>query len=654
MTKSKRAYSATARRNYLASREPVYQAEKYSLRDRAWDVKEHFDLDKPPSPSLINRDLKTIQKQKEADEIAEHRKLLDPANFAKWRNEMFDLPNGKGGYHTPQHQLGLFWVIVCLTLKWDLPDWVIEYFDLPADINSMIVERETLLTFVLLVAPRHGKTELVLHTLIWLIIYNPDVRIIYAQGIARTATRMMEYIQFELEFNEKLVSKYGPFKGDVYRWNKEEFTVATRRTTSKTPTFLPIGIGSNVRSTDADIIVVDDPQDMRRVTSESVAEGDYHHFTTELMTRREAHTPVFGIGSHLPVPWGDMWSMLEESAEELDSDESRIIIRKIRAHADEKCEGVHDGKEACTLWPEVRSYGFLMAQKAALDSSFPGMFEVVYQQMPKAASVSYFDIDVVTGFYIKPENKDEKGIFLDPIIPDGGKPGILDLERSWKEYPKCCGQIVSGMGFDPAAGTSADASESALAVRAACVRCGRRFVVDYWHGRQSPERHPDTIISFMRSYRENGLTRVRIEVNAYQKSLAQDQLLRREARTMGFHIESWYTDDRKWSPELGIPNLARLQNEGYVSVPWRTKADRAYGKAYVDAYKRYPRKPTDIPMADWLAELEVSAAIKDATVYVPENGPGYDDMPPYLQDDAAELNLGEVPWNTNELLVVET
>jgi hypothetical protein len=646
--KTDRRYSTTARRDYIESRLGTYDTEAYSLRDIAWDVHKHFEMKKPPAAATISNDLLNIREKLEAEAKEAGGRTLDPSDFPTWRAEHFYLPSGEG-YLTPKHQHALFWVIVCLAKKWSIPDWVIEYLDLPEDINDMVLLRNVLLTFVLLVAPRHGKTELVLHTLIWLIIFDPNIRIIYAQGVARTAGRMMDYVKFELEFNERLVEKYGPFRGDTYAWNKEEFTVATRTAALKSPTFLPIGITTNIRSVDADIIIVDDPQDVRRVVSETVAESDYHHVTTELMTRREAHTPVFGIGSHLPVPWGDLWSMLEENAEALSNEGQQIIIRKIRAHKDEICKG--EPHLDCVLWPEVRPWWFLMAQKAILDSVYPGLFDVVYNQLPKAAQVSYFDIEVLTSPYVQPEKTDDTGKFESPIAPEDGVVGVLDFNRSWKTVPRCCGKVILTMGFDPAAGTSTDSSESALVVRAGCSRCGRRFIVDYWRKRQSPERHPDTIESFVRSYRPEGLGRGRIEVNAYQKALSRDPRVKEIGRKYRFHIEEWNTDDRKWDPSLGIPNLARQMNDGYTSVPFATKADRDYAKGYIDAYRRYPRKPNDVPMADWLAELELFEAIRAETFDVPEEGPGHEDMPPYLQEEVWEFEMNEVEGN--EMLILD-
>jgi hypothetical protein len=646
--KSDRRYSTTARRDYIESRLAAYDAESYSLRDIAWDIHKHFAMEKPPAAATISNDLLNIRERLAVEAKLDEGAALDPENFPAWRAEHFHLPTGEP-YLTPEHQHALFWVIVCLAKKWSIPAWVIEYLDLPENINDMVLLRNVLLTFVLLVAPRHGKTELVLHTLIWLIIFDPNIRVIYAQGVARTAGRMMDYIKFELEFNESLVEQYGPFRGEIYAWNKEEFTVATRTAALKSPTFLPIGITTNIRSVDADIIIVDDPQDMRRVVSEVVAESDYHHVTTELMTRREAHTPVFGIGSHLPVPWGDLWSMLEENADDLSNEGQQIIIRKIRAHRDELCEG--EPHEKCVLWPEVRPWWFLQAQKAILDSKYPGLFDVVYNQLPKAAQVSFFDIDVLTSPYIPPDKTDGSGAFLSPVAPEDGVVGVQDFGRSWKTVPRCCGKVVVTMGFDPAAGTTADSSESALVIRAGCVRCGRRFIVDYWRRRQSPEKHPDTIESFVKAYRSDGLSRGRVEINAYQKALARDPRMRAMARKYRFHISEWTTDDRKWDPSLGIPNLARLMNDGLTSVPFASKADRDYAKGYIDAYKRYPRKPNDLPMADWLAELELFEAIRAETFDVPEQGPGWDDMPPYLQDEVYDLEMSEIEGN--EMLVFD-
>jgi hypothetical protein len=92
-----------------------------------------------------------------------------------------------------------------------------------------------------------------------------------------------------------------------------------------------------------------------------------------------------------------------------------------------------------------------------------------------------------------------------------------------------------------------------------------------------------------------------VEINAYQKALARDDKLREAARELRFVIDEWMTDDRKNSPEFGIPNLSRWMKDGLFSVPYQTFEDKQYYKELERALIRYPLVPNDLPMALWLA-----------------------------------------------------
>ncbi len=617
----------------------------YSLREIGHDVAKHFDLPRPVSPALISNYLRIIRESWEApseEELSEAERLLAPENFPDWRAKMFVAPDGQP-YSTPVVQQALFWVLICLALKRDIPQWVIDYWELPADINDLLHQHETkeraeqvLFTVICLVAPRHGKTELVLHAIIWLICYNPNIRIIYLQGISTTSKEGMEYIKAELEGNEELNRLYGPFRDDNCKWNSDVFFVAKRDINQKAPTMRPIGIGSNIRSMDADIIIVDDPQDMDRAESETVGDRDFRWVKVELFTRREPWTPIFGVGSHLPVPWGDLWYRLEEAAPDIETENQRLIIRKKPAHDTDKCgpDGEHWG---CLAWPEKRGIGFLEAQRALLTDE---LFEAVYQQNPKPEGIQYFDPNVLDAYYVRPEKKRGDGSWDQPPLPaDQEHYGVKDLERSYSEDVVCCGQIVNPLGFDPAAGESKGASQSAAVLLAICASCRRRYLVDWWAKRQSPEKNPDTIISFVRSY---NLRRVRVEINAYQKALSRDRRLREAERELRFHVDEWRTDDRKNDPALGIPNSMKWMRDGMVSFPYKTHYDRQRTDQIIKAFKRYPRKPNDIPMAYWLAETLGDSWIDELTVSVPTTMPGHEDLPEHLALDVYEVDLSLV------------
>ena len=630
-----RPYSQALRREYIGEKRALYGERDYGLVDIARDVQRHFKRSKAPSPNTIRSDLKWLDELSEKPLGVEADALLSPERFPEWRGKFFTAASGDP-YLTTEYHHALFWLIAALALKLEIPEWVIEYWDLPKSVNEDMLSRSILFTIILLVAPRHGKSDLVQHAIIWLICRHPNIRVIYCQGILTTSQEAADWIKNELENNDELIEWYGPFKNDDTRWNQKGFTVAKRDQSLRSPTVRPVGITSNIRSQDADIIIVDDPEDLRRAESEANVKGDFGWFTAELMTRREPETPVIGVGSHLPVPHGDLWAMIEDAKEDLETEDQKIYIRKLPAHKDDQCEG--DPHTNCVVWPELRPYSFLEAQRALLGDT---MYAAVYQQESRPEGLRYFDPDILSGTYLPPKEFNTDGTFMVPPLPeDRDKHGVLDYTRSWKtEDIVCCGDIVYAMGFDPAAGETKNASESALVYKAACVSCGRRFYIDWWAKRQSPERNPDTLGSFFRDYRK--CEWLRVEINAYQKSLARDPRLNRYARKYGVLVDEWRTDDRKNTPEWGIPNLARYMRDGLVSVPSDTAADVDYAKRFTAYFKRYPRTPNDVVMADWLCDGMLDHAIEQRLLYLDADDVQEEwyDMPPYLRERFGEYEV---------------
>jgi hypothetical protein len=243
----------------------------------------------------------------------------------------------------------------------------------------------------------------------------------------------------EMEDNDTLRNWYGPFRDDNRQWSGDHgFVLAKRKRHSITPSFLPVGITSNVRSRDADILIIDDPQDETRAESEATTAKDYKKITAEFMQRREPHTPVLMVGSHVPTLFGDVFTQLEDNLDDIKTEGQEIIINKRKAHDDENCK-VFSGEATehweCLEWPEYRSWDFLMAQRGILGDE---LYQAVYQQENRIEGTRPFEPEKVKGTL-------EQG-------------GILDPRRSWKTIPrhcltdKCNGSLYVGLGFDPATG----------------------------------------------------------------------------------------------------------------------------------------------------------------------------------------------------------
>ena len=636
-------YSTRTRRDYIATHlEGKYNFKEkggYSLRDIAYDVKVTFGLEKAPSAATVKNDIDMIGKQDPASrELSdEAQRLLEPENFPEFRKLIFKAPGNKV-YETPIHQLAWFHLIVTLALKTELPKWVIDYLEIKdLDINKWAENPERLVSLFLLAPPRHGKSDLLMHAMVWLILRNPDIRIIWCGGKLEISSLTTAFVKNELEANDFLIANYGPFE-NVNDWSNSSFTVLTRKTRMRAPTMTAVGKGSTILSMDADFIVVDDFVDLRSSESPTQVSKDARWLTTQLMTRREPWTPLMGIGSHQPSPTGDVYSLLNSD------DDNEVMFVKIRAHDYTKCKPQKEGKnekhrhgEHCMLWSSVRPYWFLEAQRKTLGDT---MFEVCYNQDERQSRIEYFREKVVRGDYPTPVLDPEQRRYRDVNFVER-TPGILDRNRSYGMVPHCCergDKTLRVIGFDPAAGLKRGTSESALTVLTVCPECGRRYVVDTWHKRQSPEQHPETILNYVDFYRPG---RVRIEINAYQSALARDEKLTSAQARKGFIIDEYTTSEKKHDPTMGIPVLSRHMESGKFSIPYMTPQDREKSEALIAQMIRWPQEPNDMIMSLWLAELSAQAYLTDYLYAVPEFYGDVSDIPQYLMDQVESINLSD-------------
>jgi hypothetical protein len=609
----------------------------------ASDVGIHFGRP-APSPATVLEDIKRLRKIRRQAEKERAANQLVPEEFREWRASHFRDPQTNLPYETPDHQYHWFRVILALALKEEIPPETITYLDLPDTLNGQILGGKHLLTLILLAPPRHGKTELAIHTIIWLICYQPNIRIMYCAGVTTTSQDNADLIKLELEYNKGLIDSYGPFRTEDVKWNQQQFVVATRTTPAKSPTVLPIGKKKNVLSKDADLIIVDDPQDLDDAESETSTTRDFRWFTTQVMSRREPHTPVIGLGSHLPSLFGDLWTQIEENAEHISTGGQVLVIKKIRAHDYEKCDLELDPDHTgCVLWPSLRPFWFLEGQRATIGDDV--LFEAVYNQELIEGALRFFSKELLRSKYVYPQlSDDHRGIWPDidfTLVEE--TPGVLDEHRSWRTIPYCCGtrdKLLIALGVDPAATESKKAAESAFVMMGVCRHCERRYLIDYAHERQSPEINPHTILDFAKSYAE--LDRVRIEVNAYQKALARDPMLVKAQTTYRFLLEDWNTDDRKNDPMIGIPVLSRWMKQGKFSIPYKTDADKERTEYVIRQFIRWPKRPNDVVMACWLSDLSLSDLYVDAQYNVPEYGDYWESLPQYLQESVVEVDMADI------------
>ncbi len=606
-------------------------------------VMEHFDLKKPPANATIKNDLHVIEQEgiTNRDLSAEAERLLEPDNFPEFRKTLFRAPKNKD-YLTPKHQLAWFYLVRTLALKEVPPQWVIDYLGLTealhgVDLDEWVQDPEQMLTIFILAPPRHGKSDLAAHCIIWLICRDPDVRILWCAGILDTSILTTSFVKRELESNEKLIELYGPFENEG-SWSDKSFIVATRKTRMRAPTLHAIGKGTTILSLDADFIFADDMFDLKTSFSPTQVAKDVLWVKTQLMTRREPWTPLLGIGSHQPTPTGDAYQHMDD---DYDND---IWFIKQKAHDYEKCLPLEDEMveadrhgENCLLWAGMRSYAYLDQFRRSLGDI---TYEVCYNQDSSKGTLQYFRPEVIRHEYPQPVTSPTSVLYLD-FNHYEERSGVLDSKRSFGYKLKyCCGStnnLFTVIGFDPAAGQTRGASESALIVLQACKICERRYLIDYWHKRQSPEQHPETISLYAGIY---NVSRVRIEINAYQKALARDPRLAVAAREQRFIIDEWFTTDKKWDPSMGIPLLSRHMEQGRFSVPYELPQDKQKAETLLTQLVRYPAEPNDTVMALWLADLSIIALIDASRISTPRQlDPN---APQHIKDQQVTINLDKL------------
>ena len=601
---------------------------------------EHFDLPKPPANATIKNDLHTNEQAGavQTSYTPEAERLLEPDNFAEWRRTMFRAPRNKP-YLTPKHQLAWFYLVRTLALKEVPPAWVIEYLGLTealqdVDLKEWVKDPEQMLTIFLLAPPRHGKSDLAAHVIIWLICRNPDIRILWCGGKLDISKLTVKFVKLELEANEKLIEAYGPFENEG-SWSENSFVVATRTTRMRSATLTAIGKGVTILSLDADFIFGDDMFDLKASLSPTQVGNDILWVKSQLMTRREPWTPFLGIGSHQPSPTGDAYQAMD------DDHDNDIFFIKQKAHEYENClpmEGEMEEKDRhgdwCLLWNEMRSFAYLDQFRRSLGDI---SYEVCYNQDASQSTLQYFRPEVIRYNYPQPVTSPHTGLYMD-FNHYEERSGVLDTKRSFG-YPvaQCCGSsynLYRVLGFDPAAGSRSGTSESALVVLQGCKVCERRYVLDYWHKRQSPEQHPDTIALYAATH---NVHRVRIEINAYQKALARDPRLKAASLEHRFIIDEWFTTDKKWDPSMGIPLLSRHMEQGRFSVPYMLPQDKQKAEAMLTQLVRYPAEPNDVVMALWLADLSLVSLMDADRIKVPKQlDPN---VPQHILDSQVTINL---------------
>ena len=465
---------------------------------------------------------------------------------------------------------------------------------------------------MILSPPRHGKTELLIHFVIWLIMRNPNIRIMWVGGNEDIAMNSVMSVMDTLEQNEKLKEDFcgpgGTFKPATRAgkmWSRSGFTVSTRTVAGiKSPTMIGIGRGGKILSRDCDLIIADDIEDHSSTMQPASRENTKNWWTTTLGSRKEEHTAMVLIGSRQHPE--DLYSAI------LESEAWETIVEE--AH-DSLCvipEFEEEDHVDCMLWSGKRTFKWLINRKRdAMTTGGLKNFEMVYLNKAYSDSLRLFNPEQIEKCY-------------DPNIGLG-------------HIPKGAYLVA---GLDPAATGYQAGFLWAVETNASEIKL---TLVDL-------ENHQggglDEAFALIKMWHDKyGCYHWVIEENGFQKAIRQDQRIKEYCNVQGIKLEGHETHKNKWDEKFGVTALAPMFNEQMIVLPFYDADAQSKSITYTKQLVYFASKgkggkgyKSDVVMASWFPMKVIRALTK--LVY---SDIGIEYTPSF--DGYNSVQWNETPWS---------
>lgn len=490
-----------------------------------------------------------------------------PDNFVRWRKKYFRDRKGQP-YITPPHQK--IWV---------------------EEILRTIKEGGQL---SIMAPPRHGKSDLLAHFCIWQILINPNIMIMWIGGNDDIAKLSLAQVRDELQNNKKIQAdfnngnSFAPDKKSGLPWSTNQFTIGTRTVTGlRSPTMVAIGRGAKILSRDADWIITDDLEDEISVRTEGARETTRNYFFQNIGTRKEDHTGWVNIGSRQHIEdihgkllenttWDSIVNVAHDPACELEEHDDEKPLP--RGHTKQKNCPICDKHVECCLFPQLRTYKYLVERREALGKR---IFNMTFQNSPEDAGSLIFLKQSVDACL----NKTRR---------------FRDIE--WIKQNTSRSYLIAGL--DPSA-----TQYQASVLKAYDPETQKRFIVDLENRLGGGVRAVrETIQKWYEMYECRMWV---IEENLYHGGITDDEKLINYCGTNGIQILGHLTNaQNKWDSNYGISAMGPLFDEGLYDIPYRDQNQliKEYRKQLL-SFSHQPgvrkKDSSDLVMADWFTEVGI-------------------------------------------------
>ena len=474
--------------------------------------------------------------------------------------------------------------------------------------------------YLILSPPRHGKSELLVHFVVWLICRNPDIRILWIGGNSDIASDMVGAVKQNLEDNEALRAEtlgpgrsWPPAGRRQVAWGNTKLTVSGRTVISKAPTLRSVGRGGKILSMDVDLIICDDIEDFDSTLNDTSRTQTRSWWFNNVESRKEEHTAWVTIGSRQHPD--DLYDYL------LSDDEWEVTVDTAHDATCGKDPDVAALHVDCMLFGELRSYRWLASKRRSAESQgLLANFEMVYLNDPRPPGLLVY----------RQESIDQaknwgRGIGLEglPTNPDTGQ----------------------RLGFHLIGGIDPSATGFQAAFLWAWVKEQNRMYAIDLNNRKGGGVYQalELMVEWFDAY---GCQHFVIEDNNFQRAIGENRDVRDWATASGVYLEGHQTYGNKNDPAFGVGAMAHMYEEHMIDLPWGTVEAREKMGIYqhqmirfVDAagaMRRTARK-SDVLMASWFPMKVIRRLQKERQAQISSN---YD--PSFADYDVSDLD--SAPW----------
>lgn len=256
---------------------------------------------------------------------------------------------------------------------------------------------------------------------IWLIVNNPNIRILIDNAIMDNARKMLHEIKSHLAENSRFIELFGNYKGPI--WREDEITVHPRTVTCKEMTIEITSPNNTKTSKHYDYIKADDLVVRENISTPDAKEKIYKHFMDLLDLLDHPHGLIDVIGTRWD--FGDLYSHILDPERPHLSDFNIYIM---------PCENVETG-ELYFPWKLNReTINFLKRNKSSLEFSAQYMNNPISSNDAKFTEAMFKD----NKYAAAPDNK-RRYFLVDPAATKNKKSDystgiILDVDQDNKWY----------------------------------------------------------------------------------------------------------------------------------------------------------------------------------------------------------------------------